>query len=231
MKSKSKPFLGIIPARGGSKGVLRKNVRSMAGKPLIAYTIQAAQGSRFLTDLVVSSDNQEILNVAQRWGCPVLKRSKALARDKTPMMPVMKHALIEMEKKTGKFYDGIVLLQPTSPLRTAADIDKAITLFSKSKADGVISVYQVADHHPARMYVIQKKQLKPFAKEPKTKLRQDLTPVFHRNGAIYIYRSALIRKSKIYSAKKILPYVMPRERSINIDDEIDLELAKLLLKK
>jgi CMP-N,N'-diacetyllegionaminic acid synthase len=221
--------LGIIPARGGSKGVLRKNIRLVGGKPLLAYTIQAAKESRWVTDFVVSTEDAEIASVAEQLGARVVIRPPELAADDTPMLPVIQHVMQTSGESAGPFAYG-VLLQPTAPLRTGEDIDAALEILSSSGADSVISVYQVADAHPARMYRMQDDILVPYAAEPANRLRQKLPPVYLRNGAIYAFRSGLIDEQGTLIGAKTRPYIMARERSINIDDEYDLAFADFMLR-
>jgi len=223
--------LAIIPARGGSKGVLRKNIRIVAGQPLIAYSIQAAQDSQTLTHCVISTEDDEIAGVARAFGAEVLPRPAELAGDKTPMLPVVRDVFSALEAQLGNRFEYGVLLQPTAPLRTAADIDAAVTLLCKTGADSVISVYRVYDHHPARMYRMENERLVPLQDEPVGRLRQDLPAVYHRNGAIYAFRRKLIDEIEGLIGPDTRPYIMPEERSVNIDNEIDLLLADLLLQR
>jgi CMP-N,N'-diacetyllegionaminic acid synthase len=216
---------GIIPARGGSKGVLRKNIRRVAERPLIAYTIEAARQSQVLTDYLVSTDDEEIARVARREGAAVLMRPAALAADDTPMVPVIKHALAHQGA-----CDVVVILQPTTPLRTAADIDTAVHILRDTGADTVVSVYEVADHHPSRMYKLHDNCLIPYDQEPPNRLRQSLSPVYHRNGAVYVCRAAMIWEQETTLGAHLRPYIMPRTRSVNIDDEFDLAIADFLLR-
>ncbi|MBA2734769.1 MAG: acylneuraminate cytidylyltransferase family protein, partial [Acidobacteria bacterium] len=208
-----------------SKGVRRKNVRLVGGQPLIAYTIQAAQKSRSITRFITSTDDEEIAAVAESLGCPVLKRSVELAADDTPMVPVVKHALAQ---DSGS-YDYVLLLQPTAPFRTHDDIDDALSELVKAGSDSVVSVYQVTDNHPARMYRCAEGRLVPYEAEPPARLRQGLPPVYHRNGAIYACRRELIDQHDSLTGSDIVPYIMPRERSFNIDDEMDLAFVDYLL--
>jgi CMP-N-acetylneuraminic acid synthetase len=221
----NQPILGIIPARGGSKGVFRKNIRLVACKPLIAYTIEAARESRCLTNFVVSTDDDEIAQVAHSFRAPVLMRPTELAADDTPMVPVVRHVLQEMKA----VFEGVVLLQPTTPLRTAYDIDSAVQTLFSTDADSVVSVYQVVDCHPARMYRLENDILVPYAAEPSSRLRQALPEVYHRNGAIYACRRVLIEEHGTLIGPKTRPYIMPRERSVNVDDELDLAFFNFLL--
>jgi len=221
--------LTIIPARGGSKGVPRKNVRLVGGKPLIAWSIEAARQSNLVGDFHVSTDDEEIAAVAREWGASVLPRPADLAGDRTPMIEVIEHALHECESRRDKPYDSFLLLQPTAPMRLPEDIDGALTALADSGADSVISVYQVEDAHPARMYLIESNTLRPFCDEPPGSLRQDLPDVYHRNGAIYACtRKFLVAQRRLWGGR-IAPYVMPKDRSANIDDPQDLAIADFLL--
>jgi len=222
-------ILGVIPARGGSKGVKRKNIRLVAGKPLIAYSIEAAKHARLLTRFIVSTEDAEIAAVAKNLGAEVIARPKEIAEDTTPMVDVIKHAFHCLEDREETFDAGLIL-QPTAPLRTAEDIDLAIEMFGKSNARSLVSVYQVSDCHPARMYRIEEGVLIPLHEEPKQRLRQALPPIFHRNGAIYLFHKSLLAEGSLMGDRPI-PFVMSRESSINIDEEIDLDLADLLLRK
>ena len=230
-------ILGVIPARGGSKGVLRKNIRLVGGKPLIQWTIEAAQGSFMLTDTMVSSDDSEVIELATHLGCPAMVRPPSLATDTAPMVPVLEDVLARFRGS-----DYVCLLQPTSPQRTADDIDAALTIMvqdwnapaDKAKLDSVVSVYEVADQHPARMYTVAGDGwLLPYNAVDHRNyvdgLRQNLPHVYHRNGAIYACRADLLRKEHELIGKRTLPYVMPRERSWNIDDMFDLKVADFLM--
>ena len=221
-------ILGVIPARGGSKGVVRKNVRLVAGRPLIAHTIEVAAHSRLLTDAVVSTDDAQIAEAAVAAGGEVLMRPGVLAADDTPMIPVIDHALDSLEPARGR-YDYVVVLQPTAPMRWAEDIDNAITILLETGADSVVGVYEVSDAHPARMYRFVDGRLVPYEAESAERLRQKLPAVYHRNGAVYACRRALIAEERTLLGPDTRPYIMPRERSINIDDELDLAVADFLM--
>ncbi len=221
--------LGVIPARGGSRAVPRKNLRLVGGRPLIAHTIQAARQSAALAQFVTTTDDQEIARVAAAAGSPVVERPAELAGDETPMVPVIQHALAAVEPAEGVF-DAVVVLQPTAPLRVSADIDAAVRLLEQTGADSVLSVYAVEDCHPSRMYRLVQERLVPYATEPAARLRQDLEPVYHRNGAIYVCRRVLLAQG-ILIGQDCRAYVMPRERSINIDEEFDLMLADAALSR
>ena len=223
--------LGIIPARGGSKGVVRKNVRLLAGKPLIGYAIDAALESRRLTSFVTSTDDAEIADVAKSCGSPVIMRPAHLAADDTPMTPVLE-SVVKAVEQDGERVDVIVLLQPTAPLRIAADVDGVVDLLISSRAETIISVYQVEDHHPSRMYTLRDDRLIPFVKgEPKNMLRQSLPAVYHRNGALYACWRSLVMDKQTLVGTDICPYIMPAERSANIDSEFDLEYLDFVLQR
>ncbi len=229
----SLPFLGIIPARGGSKGVPRKNIRQIAGRPLIAYTIQAAQNSRLLTRFVTSTDDPEISQTASSLGCEVIERPSELAQDTTPMLPVIQHVLLYMFQSPRFFPDVTVILQPTSPMRTGKHIDEALTLMDRSQADTVISVSLVPEHYnPHWQFTIHDGVLHLFTGQPISQIitrRQDLPHTYTRNGAIYAFKTDLVfSKGSIYS-ERCIPYVMPYEDLVNIDSEDDIRLAELLL--
>ncbi len=222
-------ILAIIPARGGSKGVKRKNIRSVGGLPLISYSIKAARESKLLTNFIVSTEDIEIADISKKFEAEVILRPPEIAEDKTPMLDVIKHVFSVLEKSNQTFDAGMIL-QPTAPLRTAADVDESIRIFKNKDCESLVSVYQVSDCHPARMYRIENGLLSPLEKEAPARLRQDLPPVYHRNGAIYIFSKSLLQRDKIISDHP-LPYIMPREKSINIDDEIDLEFANFILSR
>lgn len=225
--------LGVIPARGGSKSVPRKNIALLHGKPLIAYTIEAARGSRSLTHFVVSSEDPEIIAVAKQYGAPVpFVRPAELATDEAPSLPVVQHAVREMESLHGITYDIVVLLQPTTPLRQPGDIDAAIQKLVDTGADSVISVCDVGAYHPARMrQIIDDRLVELPIREPKEMLRrQDLPPVYIRNGAIYAVRREVVMEQNSMSGKVCRPYMMPEDRSVNVDSKLDLLLAEILLR-
>ena len=226
----NKNILAIIPARAGSKGVKNKNSRKIAGKPLISWTILEAMKSKYLTNTIVSTDCNKISSIADNLGVEVLNRPKDLATDTSPVIPTLKHASAYAEEKYNT-YNAVLLLQPTAPMRTCKDIDQSIEIFFKRKdAESLISVYKVEDSHPSRMYtILQNNSLEKFYEEPEGSLRQDLKEIYHRNGAIYICsRNLLMLDNKLISDDPI-PYIMPKERSVNIDDEQDFITAGFLM--
>lgn len=224
-------FWGLIPARGGSKGVVKKNIRLLSGNPLINYTIGAAFQSTNLDSFLVSTDSEEIRDVALSAGAPVpFLRPDKFATDEASMVGTVKHALSWYENETGMRVDYIVLLQPTTPLRGADDIDRAIDLMKNSENNvSLISCYDASHVHPTIMYTYNGETLKPYKKQHTFQRRQEFDKVFVRNGAIYIIeRDYFLKNNKMVNDKPLL-YLMSRERSINIDEEFDLVLAEFLL--
>lgn len=223
--------LAVIPARGGSKGVRRKNVRLVAGQPLITYAIQTAQQSIQLDAYAVTTDSEEIANVSRAAGAVTLMRPANLAQDDTPMLPVIIHALEQMEQATGTCFDVVILLQPTSPIRTGKNIDDVIAILKADQSvDGVISVCPMDDTHPARMYTLDNDWMTPLWPNWEPTQRQKLPVVYYRNGAIYaVRRSVLFTQQTLMPARK-KAYVMSHEWLANIDDERDLVIADALIR-
>ena len=226
---KNKKILAIIPARGGSKGLPRKNIRELAGKPLIVWTIKEAKKSKYIDRLILSSEDEEIIRIAKKQGCgTAFIRPTELAQDITPGIDPVIHALQAIPEK----YDYVVLLQVTSPLRTVNDIDHCIEYFIQGSAPSCVSVAE-SKESPYWMYSLTSdNKIKPlFAKNKKIiARRQDLPKVYILNGAIYCAEVNWLLKNKTFFNKKTVAYIMPEERSVDIDNEIDLKLADLLIK-
>lgn len=215
--------VALITARGGSKGLPRKNVLPAGGKPLIAWTVSAAQEAQCVGRVVLSSDDDEIMAVAAAWGCDVpFRRPGELASDTASSMDVVLHALDQLPG-----FDYVALLQPTSPLRTAADIDAAFALLQASGAPSCVSVCE-AEQSPYWMYrLAENGKLHALLPEHSTaSRRQDLPPVYVLNGAIYIARVDWLRATGSFLAEECIAYVMPRERSIDIDNVEDFEIFR-----
>lgn len=217
--------LGIIPARGGSKTLPRKNIKLLAGKPLIAWTIEEAQKSQYIDRLIISSEDLEIIQVAKEWGGEVpFVRPKELAEDETPGIDPVIHAL----NNIGENFEYVVLLQPTSPLRTVADIDGGIRCCLSHEAPVCVSV-SLADKSPYWMYTLNAQQ-KMRVLLPSVKLidrRQNLPPVYVLNGAVYVAQSTYLMKAKSFMTEETVAYIMPAERSWDIDDEMDFVICEL----
>lgn len=223
----NKKFLAIIPARGGSKRLPRKNVLDLCGKPLIAYTIEAALKSKYIDKVIVSSDDEEILNISSNFGADIIKRPIDLANDTATTFDTIKHTIDNFEK-----YDYIVLLQPTSPLRNEKHIDEAIQLLEEKNADSIISVCEM-DHSPLWSNTLPKDgNMSNFLKdEILNKRSQDLEKYYRLNGAIYICKtSKLLEEKSFILKKKIFAYIMDRKNSIDIDEKVDFDIAKILIK-
>ncbi|KAF5083765.1 N-acylneuraminate cytidylyltransferase [anaerobic digester metagenome] len=222
--------LAIIPARGGSKGLPRKNVLLLAGKPLLYHTILAAKHSANIQDIVVSTDDDEIAQFADSEKITVIHRPPEIATDSSPTIDTILHAIQEV-KKHHIHPDTIVLLQPTSPLRTSEDIDNALSLYKKSVCDSVISVTP-APHPPYWDMIIEDPYLKPiFNPDYLRKRRQDLPMAYMPNGAIYISSPDYLKKERSFYGERVIPYIMPADRSIDIDSEMDLLLAELIIQR
>jgi len=218
--------LAIIPARGGSKGVPKKNIKLLGGIPLIAHAIQCATNCKKVTRTIVTTDSAEILLIAQYYGSEIIKRPEHLAEDTSNVISAVEHSLQQLNDN----YDLIVLLQPTSPLRTSNDLDNIISILEENKnVDGVISVVPFDDYHPARMYSIQENnQLFPFVNQGETTRRQDLDPVYYRNGCFYAVRTEAFLREKSFMVKNKKAYIMDANWLANIDSIRDFKIAELL---
>lgn len=226
--------LGIIPARGGSKEVPRKNIRMLADKPLIAWTFEAVRTCAVLDRVIVSTDDPEIADLAVAWGGDVpFLRPADLARDDTPDFPVYQHALAWLAEQEGYIPDVVVWLRPTAPLRTGGDIEAAVRLLVESGADCVRSVCET-EHHPFWMKRMHEGRLLPFQEgkdEQRYYRRQLLPPVYRLNGVIDVVRRRPLREDDGLFSGDVRGYVMSPERSIDLDTEMDFLLAELLLAK
>jgi CMP-N,N'-diacetyllegionaminic acid synthase len=225
--------LGVIPARGGSKGIANKNIAPLMGRPLLAYTADAVAGSRLLTRCVVSSDSPEIARVAQALGLDVpFLRPAELAQDSTPTIPVLHHAVRWLEEQ-GERFDAVMTLQPTNPLRRAEDIDGAIQLLDESGADSVISFVDAGEKHPARMKFIDEEGLvadPPFAEMFEGQPRQQLPKIYLREGSIYLTRIGILMEQNSLKGARCKAWIVPEERAVNIDTPFDLFLAEQIMR-
>jgi N-acylneuraminate cytidylyltransferase len=220
--------IAIIQARGGSKGVPKKNIRSLAGKPLILHTIDAAKKSRHIDQIIVSTDDDEIASVASTEGVILIKRPLEMAGDESPTIDAVLHVLDECSKQ-GMEPDFIVLLQPTSPLRTSIDIDEAVALYLEGDCESVISVAESA-HPPYWNMILKDGYLQPlFGQESLTNRRQDFPKTYLPNGAIYIASPSILKLNRSFYTLKTKPYYMSQEKSLDIDTEIDLLIAEILI--
>jgi CMP-N,N'-diacetyllegionaminic acid synthase len=234
IKKIKKPLvLAVITARGGSKGLPGKNTKILGGKPLIFYTIKIAKKSKLITDLIVSTDSSDIARIAKKYGAEVpFIRPKKLAGDKTTHTQVMRHAIAFMEKKLKVIFDYVVILQPTSPFRIPEDIDGTLKLLIETKADSAVSMVEIeAKEHPLKMKKLSGNKVEPYyMPEPEGMRRQDLPVVYKRSGAVYAMRRDLIMEEKHLFGGKVVGFVVPKERSIDIDTYFDWVKAIYILK-
>ncbi len=215
----------IIPARGGSKGVPKKNKKIIGGKPLIAYTIEAALNSEFLGKIVVSSDDPEIIEIAKQYnGVEIHQREESMATDTSPIGETV-YALIADDD-----IDAVMVLQPTAPIRTGENIDEAIQQLNDNNAvNSIISVVEMNDIHPARMYWNQDLSLVPIMPEFEKSRRQDIPTAYYRNGSIYLTRKNAFMAGQSFITKPIMPYIMPFNWLLNIDEPRDILIAEALI--
>ena len=226
----TKKILSIITARGGSKGLKRKNVVDLAGKPLIAWTIEASLDSKYITKTIVSSDDKEALDISKEYGANVVRRPDDLSSDSATSESVIKHTIDYLESM-GEMFDIVILLQPTSPLRNSKDIDSAFEIMFNSDATAVISTSE-----------FDNKILKTFIETPDGFLkgvsnneypfirRQDLPVVYMSNGAIYIIDVNIFNKNLSLITDRTVPYLMPANKSFDVDSESDLLSIQRLIK-
>ncbi len=219
--------LAVIPARGGSKGLPGKNIRLLHGKPLIQYSIEAALNSGCADEVVVTTDSEEIAHVSGQAGAAVpFIRPAELATDEAKSIDVLKHAVEFYEQTQNQCFDVIMLLQPTSPLRNAMDIKEAYKIFLDHQADSLQSV-TLSGAQPYLLRELDNGQLTPYLKGEREHLRrQDLKELYALNGAIYIVKRDLLMDSGILVGRHNYGYIMPKERSVDIDDEFDLKMAE-----
>lgn len=228
---KDKRILAIIPARGGSKGIPHKNIVDLCGKPLISYSIEAAQKSKYIDCILVSTDDKEIQKVSLQYGAKVpFLRPEEISNDSAKSIDVVIHG-INYLKDNGETFDYVILLQPTSPLRTNEDIDEAIGIILEREKDSLVSVCEV-DENPILMRTIKEEKLDPIITFNGNNLRrQDLPKFFIFNGAIYISTVDMILEDKTMVDNDSIPYVMEKHKSIDIDNILDLKLTEYILEE
>lgn len=223
-------MLAIIPARGGSKGLPGKNIKHLYGQPMITYTIEAAEKSKYITDIIISTDDSEIADIAVKAGaeCPFM-RPKELASDTAVAMDNYIYTIERLNNERSSSVEEFIVLQPTSPLRLAADIDEAIFMFMDKKADSVISY--VEESHPVvwHKYIDEQGRFENIFQETIDN-RQENRVSYYPNGAIMVFKFKLIKERRYYSNNSFA-YLMPRSRSIDVDSFEDFEYAEYLLEK
>jgi len=219
-------LLGIIPARKGSKGIKGKNFALLNGKPLIAYTIEAAVNSGAFTKIVVTTDSEDIKKIAESYGIEVIERPDDLCTDNASSLEVIAHTLEYLDNS----YDAFMLLQPTSPLRSKEDINNSVSLFNSAEHKSLVSVTDVK-HSPYKMLVMEDDVPKPlFSKEQMTMPRQKLPKALHVNGAIYISVAKDFLTTKDLFMQPLALYTMDEKSSVDIDTPLDLIIAEAILK-
>ena len=223
-------MISIIPARGGSKGLPGKNIRLMNGKPLIAYAVEEALKAKHIDRVIISTDDEEIARIAVKYGAELpFMRPAELASDTAMAVDNYIYTIGRLEEESGKSIDSFVVLQPTSPLRIAEDIDGAVELFENKNADSVISYCQEA--HPVTWHKFLDEEGR-FVDifDSNIKNRQDNRVSYYPNGAVYVFRTSMIRERKYYTSNSYA-YIMPRTRSVDIDFIEDFEYAEFLLSR
>lgn len=223
--------LGVITARSGSKGIKDKNIRKLAGKPLMAYTIESALQSRYIDEVMVSTDSDIYAAIAKEYGASVpFLRSDKNAADTASSLDAVIEVLDEYEK-VDQCFENIVILQPTSPLRTYKNIDEAFKLFYEKKADSIVSVCE-CEHSPLLCNTLSDDfNLFGFLKNEYMTGRQELGKYYRLNGAIYISRVKVLKKICSFYGKSSYAYIMDQKESVDIDTELDFEYAEFLMGK
>lgn len=224
-------MIALIPARGGSKGLPGKNVKLLAGKPLIAHTIETALSSKLISEVIVSTDDVTIANVAKKFGATVpFMRPDILSSDTALSIDVYSYTLNRLSEERNINIQEIIILQPTSPLRTVQDIDDSINLFRKNKADSVISF--VEEEHPIywHKFIDKDGKIEDLFKNTMNSNRQELGKTFYPNGSIYVLKREVIKNRNLYTSKTFA-YKMSRSKSIDIDTIEDFEFAEYLINK
>ncbi|MFT5676459.1 MAG: CMP-N,N'-diacetyllegionaminic acid synthase [Paraglaciecola sp.] len=227
---KQQRILALIPARGGSKGIPRKNIKFLGGKPLIQWTIDAANQSKYIDRLILSSDDAEIIRVAQSFNCETpFVRPAELALDTTSSMDVIVHALNHVEQCDEPPYSHLLLLQPTSPFRDAAHIDQIIEQCIDQSAEMMISVNRLKKH-PSYMYYLDNGHLTSFQPIKQQLRRQDMPVSYEHNGALYFAKISLLRETLSYNYATAMPFEMSKSASLDLDEPEDWDYAEHLIK-
>jgi CMP-N,N'-diacetyllegionaminic acid synthase len=228
---KAPSVVALITARGGSKGIPRKNVRLLTGKPMIAWTIEAAKQARGVSRVLISTDDEEIASVSKQWGAEVpFLRPAELAQDRSSHIAVAQHALHWLDEHEGFQPDYLLLLQPTCPLRTSGDIEAAIALTQKGRVRSVLSVCEANDHpYDVKRLCEDGRLMDYMSSQLAYERRQDYPPAYVVNGAIYLNRSDIILREGTFQPPDAVAYVMPPERSVDVDTPWDLRLVEMAL--
>ena len=229
-------MLAVIPARKGSKGLPKKNIKVLNGKPLIQYTIEAAQASKQLTRIIVSSDDDDVIHLSKNFAQVEVpfKRPSQLAQDDSIVISTFFHLIDWLREKEGTEPEEFCVLQPTSPLRVSADIDGAISLFKSKNAKSVLSVYETKPaqwlHYLGEDLRITSLETGGLQNNPML-ARQRQRPLYSQNGAVHVFNTANLRRTKSYYGPETFAYVMPENRSVDIDTITDFKMAEAQLKQ
>lgn len=229
-------ILAFIPARGGSKRIPKKNLKLLNGKPLIAYTIEAARKSRLVNRIIVSTDSEEIASVSKQYGAEVpFMRPENISQSHSTEMQFFEHALDWLEKNENYTTDLIVLLYPTSPFRKPESIDRAVEEMMKNTGADSLRSVTLCSEHPYKMWVIEDGRLQPFVKGGDKNLHtlsyQLLPTVYIQNASIYITKPETIRNKKNPTGDLIVPFIMDEQESIDVNTPLDFELAEMIITK
>ena len=230
---KNKTFLGIIPARGGSKGLPGKNIKELCGKPLIAWSIESGLKSKYLDEVIVTTDSKDIANIAKQYGASVpFLRPDVLASDTATSFDAIKHTIEFYKNEFDKEFDYIVLLEPTSPLREARDIDIAIEQLFNSNADSIVGICKTEDQNPAFLVFKNEKDFISGYENHDMKVlrRQDIKDVYFFEGTIYISKTDVLLNKKNFYHENTIGYVVPKYKSLEIDDIDDFIMVEAIMK-
>ncbi len=232
MKDRDK-IIAVITARGGSRGVPGKNIKDLGGKPLIAYSIEVAKKSNLISHLIVSTDDEEIANIAKGYGADIpFMRPTELSSDTAGHVEVMQHAVGFMEEKLAITFDHIVILQPTSPFRLVEDIDETLRILMESDADSGVSMMELEGDHPVKIKKMDGNRVLPYCvSESEGVRRQDLPKAYKRSSAVYAVKRDILMNQGMIFGDDVVGHVVPGERSIDIDTEYDWLRAEYMLKK
>jgi len=224
-------IIGIIPARGGSKGIPRKNIKNLDGKPLIAHAIEVAQKSSLINDIIVTTDDEEIADISRAYGAEVIMRPPELARDSSKVMDAVRHVIREKEK-VGYKYDLLILLEPTAPFRTVDDIKESVEMLLNNKADSV-ATFSKTEIPPTRLWKIEGDMPQPLIPGSDPFLpRQQQKTGYALNGLVYVLRVSMLEKfpkANSFLLGKKMAHITPIERAIDIDNEFDFNLAEFFI--
>lgn len=227
----NKKILAIIPSRGGSKGIPRKNIKELNGKPLIEYTINTAKKSKYIDKLIVSTEDKEIAEISEKFGADIpFLRPAELALDDTPGIDPIIHSINWFNEK-GTSFDYVICIQCTSPFRKTEQIDEAIEILERENSDSIVSVCE-SEVNPNWMKKVENGEMKDYLSNiPFYARRQDMPKVYRLNGAIYIAKTEFLLNNKNWYNEKTLAYLMDRLSSVDIDDMLDFKFAEFLMKE